>query len=127
MAARTRTRSVTTVSEARVDFVYAAALGAAADPATAEDATARVFAAAALRRSDGDVLAATAIRLALRAAPAEPFAAMDGPDAEAVALARLLRADERRIATLLGVDRVEVRRRLRRGLCAITPRVAACA
>ncbi len=107
--------------------MYAAALGAAADVADAEDATARVFASAALRRGGEQVLAATAIRLALRAGPAEPFAAMDREDAEAVALARLLRADERRIGVLLGVDLAEVRARLRRGLCAVAPQVGACA
>ena len=107
--------------------MYAAALSAAAEPADAEDATARVFASAALRRSGEQVLAATAIRLVLRAGPAEPYAAMDREDAEAVALARLLRADERRIGALLGVDRAEVRARLRRGLCTLVPQVSACA
>ncbi len=51
-----------------------------------------------------------------RLAPA--FAAMAPPDAEAVALARLVGLKEDRIAAALGVELPEIRRRLRSGLTA---------
>jgi hypothetical protein len=105
--------------DATLARVYAAATAAAADPRAAEEATVRVFAAAAPSGTDAEQLAATAVRLALRAAPADPFARMELPDAEAVALCRLLRLDVRRAATLLDVAVPELRRRLTRGLAAL--------
>jgi hypothetical protein len=98
--------------------VYAAATAAAADRGAAEDATARAFASA---DRDAERLSATAIRLALRAAPALPFARMRLADAEAVALCRLLRLDVGGVAALLGIAAPEVRRRLTRGLADMRP------
>jgi hypothetical protein len=109
--------------DATLARVYAAATAAAADSQAAEDATARVFAAEPFG-SDAEQLAAAAVRLALRAAPADPFDRMALPDAEAVALCRLLRLDLRRAAALLGVAVPEVRRRLTRGLAATLPEPA---
>jgi hypothetical protein len=98
--------------------VYAAATAASADRGAAEDATVRAFAS---RDRDAQRLSATAIRLALRAAPAPAFAGMRLGDAEAVALCRLLRLDVGRVASLLGVAAPEVRRRLTRGLADMLP------
>jgi DNA-directed RNA polymerase specialized sigma24 family protein len=101
--------------------VYAAATAAAADRGAAEDATVRAVAASNGSGADAERLSATAIRLALRAAPAPAFAAMQLPDAEAVALCRLLRLDVGGVAALLGIAAPEVRRRLTRGLAAALP------
>ena len=110
--------------DATLSTVFAAATAAAADPHAAEDATVRAFAAAGPPGADAERVAATAVRLALRAAPAPPFARMALADAEAVALCRLLRLDVRRAAALLGVAERELRRRLTRGLAALVPEPA---
>jgi hypothetical protein len=104
--------------DATLARVYAAATAAAADVGAAEDATVRAFAAAGASGLDAERLAATAVRLALRTAPAPAFARMAPPDAEAVALCRLLRLDVHRVAAVLGIAAPEVRRRLTRGLSA---------
>ena len=62
-----------------------------------------MFAAAGPGDPSAERLAATAVRLVLRAAPAAPFSAMALADAEAVALTRLLGLGESRVAALLGV------------------------
>jgi DNA-directed RNA polymerase specialized sigma24 family protein len=103
--------------------VYAAATAAAADHGAAEDATVRAVASNG-HGADAERLSATAIRLALRAAPAPAFAAMQLPDAEAVALCRLLRLDVGGVAAMLGIAAPEVRRRLTRGLAAALPKGA---
>jgi hypothetical protein len=105
--------------------VLGAAVAAAADRRAAENATLRVFAAAGPDAA-AERLAATAVRLALRAAPATAFAGMAVADAEAVALSRLLGLREARVAALLGVSPREVRRRLTSGLSSAVPE-AACA
>jgi hypothetical protein len=102
--------------EAAIAEVYAAAVAASADPGAAEDATVEAFRAAARETLDSERVAATAVRLVLRSAPAPTFARMATPDAEAVALCRLLRLDVYRVATLLDVAVPEIRQRLRRGL-----------
>jgi len=101
--------------------VYAAAAAAAADPREAEEATVRAFHAAAPETLDPERVAAVAVRLVLHRNPAPAFARMDTPDAEAVALCRLLRLDVDRVAALLGVAAPEIRRRLTRGLRAALP------
>ncbi|MGZ8457917.1 MAG: hypothetical protein ACXWZ4_15045 [Gemmatirosa sp.] len=107
--------------DATLAMVYAAATADAADLRAAEDATVRAFAAAEPAGMDAERLAATAVRLALRTAPAPAFARMAPADAETVALCRLLRVDVNRAAALLGVAAPEVRRRLTRGLAASLP------
>jgi len=94
-------------------------MAAAADADAAEEATLRVFAAAGAGLGDPEALAAAAVRLAVRAAPHAAFAPMEVDDREAVALARLLRWPDHRIALLLGIEVDEVRRRLSRGLHAV--------
>jgi DNA-directed RNA polymerase specialized sigma24 family protein len=106
------------VDDVTLERVYAAATAASADRRSAEDATVRAFASAA---RDTERLSATAIRLALRAAPAPAFARMRLADAEAVALCRLLRLDVGGVAALLGVAAPEVRKRLTRGLADMLP------
>lgn len=107
--------------DATIARVYAAATAAAADPRAAEDATVRAFAEAAPAGMDPERLAAAAVRLALRIAPAPAFARMALPDAETVAVCRLLRLDVHRASAVLGVAVPEVRRRLTRGLAATLP------
>jgi DNA-directed RNA polymerase specialized sigma24 family protein len=101
--------------------VFAAATAAAADRRCAEDATVRAFASS---DRDPERVSATAIRLALRSAPAPAFARMRLADAEAVALCRLLRLDVGGVAAMLGVAAPEVRRRLTRGLADTLPEPA---
>jgi DNA-directed RNA polymerase specialized sigma24 family protein len=96
--------------------VYGAAVAAAADADAAEEATLRVFAAPGAGAADPEALAAAAVRLTMRASPQRAFAPMAPGDREAVALARLLRWPEDRIAAALDVEIAEVRRRLTRGL-----------
>ena len=67
---------------------------------------------------------ATALQLALRAAPAAPFAAMALADAEAVARDEVLGLDEAGAAAFLGLSTAELRRRLVSGLKAARPRPA---
>ena len=86
----------------------------------------RAFAAAEPAGMDAEGVAATAVRLALRSAPAPAFARMAPPDAETVALCRLLHLDVHRAAAVLGVAVPEVRRRLMRGLAATLPEPACC-
>ena len=110
--------------EASIARVYGTAMAAAADADAAEEATLRVFAAAGAGARDPEALAAAAVRLPLRAAPHAAFAPMAVGDREAVALARLLRWPEHRIAALLNVDVAEVCRRLTRGLRAAVAETA---
>ena len=110
-------RRDTKPTDAAIARVYGAALAVAADTEAAEDATVRVFAAAA--RADLATLVATAVRLALRAAPGKPFAAMALDDAEAVAVTKYSGLDEAGAAACLGLSRSELRRRLVRGLTAV--------
>jgi DNA-directed RNA polymerase specialized sigma24 family protein len=118
--------------ERDIGRVFGAAAAAASDRAAAEQATLRAFEAGGERarstgeRLDPDWLAATAVRLAVRAAPHDAFAPMDPADREAVALARLLGWREDRIAAELGVEVIDVRRRLVAGLRAALPE-AVCA
>ena len=119
-------RAVREPDETAIARVYGAAVAAAADTGTAEDATLRVFAVAGTSPADPEELAAAAVRLAVRAAPRRAFAQMAAADREAVALARLLRWREDRIAALLDIEVAEVRRRLARGLRA-TLAEAVCA
>ena len=112
--------------ETTIARVYGAAVAAAADVDTAEDATLRVFAVTGASAADPEALAAAAVRLAVRAAPRRAFELMASADREAVALARVLRWREDRIAALLDIEVAEVRRRLARGLRAMLPE-AVCA
>ena len=100
--------------------VYAVALAASYDEETAQAVTEHVFEEAI--RGDQSLLhdrrrlAAHAIRFAMRAAPADCFAAMAPSCREAVALARLGGCSIDEIALTLDVDPAEAKRRLRGGL-----------
>jgi DNA-directed RNA polymerase specialized sigma24 family protein len=105
--------------EATIARVLGAARAAADGEAAAEHAVVRAFAAAGRGPHDPERIAATAVRLALRDAPAAAFAAMAPPDAEAVALVRLVGLSAADTAAVLGVAAGEVGRRLTRGLVAV--------
>jgi DNA-directed RNA polymerase specialized sigma24 family protein len=110
--------------EATIARVLGVARAAADEDKAAEDAVLRVFAAAGPGPHEPARLAAAAVRLALRAAPAAPFAAMAPPDAEAVALVRLAGLSAAEAGALIGVAPGELRRRLGRGLVAVRDDVA---
>jgi DNA-directed RNA polymerase specialized sigma24 family protein len=104
--------------------VYGAALAAAGSATVAADVTGHVLAGAATEPgSDERALVARAVRLAVRSDPHPRFAAMEPADREAVALVRLAGCSDGEAARVLGVDVVEVRRRLLRGLRAIAAAV----
>ena len=109
-------------TDAALARVYGAALTVAANADLAGEATVRVFAGAA--HADVRRLVATALQLALRAAPAAPFAAMALADAEAVAVTKYSGLDEAGAAAFLGLSTAELRRRLVSGLKAARPRPA---
>jgi hypothetical protein len=98
-----------------LDAVWRAALAASGDQAVAAEVTTEV-----LRGARHDAIAhelvCHAVLAAVRTAPAPPFAAMGGPQREAVALARIAgcRVDE--VAATLGVDDRAARRLLTEGL-----------
>ena len=97
--------------------VYGAALAAASSQELAADVTGHVLAGAAAEPgSEEHALVARAVRLAVRGAPHPQFAAMEPDDREAVALVRLAGCSDGEVASVLGVDVAEVRRRLLRGL-----------
>ena len=102
-----RRKKPTDVTLARV---YGAALTVAADAERAGEATVQVFASAA--HADVSRLVATALQLALRAAPAAPFAAMAPADAEAVAVTKYSGSTRPGPPRFLGVSTAELRRRL---------------
>ena len=109
-------------TDATVARVYGAALTVAADAERAGEATVQVFASAP--HADVSRLVARALQLALRAAPAAPFAAMAPADAEAVAVTKYSGLDEAGAAAFLGVSTGELRRRLVSGLRALRPEPA---
>jgi hypothetical protein len=98
-----------------LDAVWRAALAASGDRAVAEDVTTAV-----LRGAPHDApareLVRRAVLAAVRRAPAQEFAAIDGAEREAVALARVAgcRVDE--VAATLGVGDGTARRLLMEGL-----------
>jgi DNA-directed RNA polymerase specialized sigma24 family protein len=102
-----------------ISRVLAAARAAAEHHAAAEDAVVNAFASAGPGPHDAGRLVAAAVRLAVLTAPAAPFAAMDPPDAEAVALVRLAGLDAAETGAVLGLAPEEVRCRLTRGLAAV--------
>jgi hypothetical protein len=104
-------------------YVYAAAACACGDEAAAARVTERVLLSAACEQADAAntrrVLVERAILLAVRVAPAEPFARIDEADRDAVALARLGRYSVSDIALALEVSVTAVKARIRRGLTAL--------
>jgi DNA-directed RNA polymerase specialized sigma24 family protein len=101
----------------RLAAVYGAALAASSSPADAAQVAGRVLARA--EGMDDSALVARAVRLAVTDAPAPAFAMMAREDREAVALARLARLPEDRVAAEIGVGVAEARRRMLRGLRAL--------
>jgi DNA-directed RNA polymerase specialized sigma24 family protein len=108
----------------RLAAVYGAALAASAGPTEAAEVAGRVLARA--EGMDDSALVVRAVRIAVSDAPAPAFAMMEREDREAVALARLARLPEDRVAAEVGVGVREVRLRMLRGLRALaaTPAVS---
>lgn len=98
--------------------VYGAALAASRDEPAAADTTVRVLEAAAGEPGgvDADLLVQRAIRLSVRADPAEPFARIAPDDREAVALARLAGYTVGEVAAVLGKGADEIKTMMLRGL-----------
>jgi DNA-directed RNA polymerase specialized sigma24 family protein len=110
--------------------VHGAAVAASRDADSAARVTERVLGDAARNHAPGQSidrrrLVERAIRLGVRLCPAEGFAALDERDREAIALARLggYRAPE--IARVLETSPGDVKRRLSRGLLALTATIPA--
>jgi hypothetical protein len=101
----------------RLAAVYGAALAASSGPAAAARVTGRVLARP--EGMDDAALVVRAVLLAVSDEPAPAFAAMAREDREAVALARLARLPEDRVAAEVGVAVAEVRQRKLRGLRAL--------
>jgi DNA-directed RNA polymerase specialized sigma24 family protein len=102
--------------------LYGAAVAASRDHTTAVEIAERVLLTAAPEGVGDDrsltrrQLVERAIRLGVRMAPAEGFAAMEADDREAIALARLAGYSVAEIATTLETSVDDVKARMRRGL-----------
>ena len=110
-----RSRTLGTVQEDDLDWVYGAAVQAAASPTSAEQAvkaTIRTAPGGAGRRE----LMAGAVRKALSETPCAALAILPPPQREAVALARILDMGVYEIACVVGCDPREVKARMRAGL-----------
>jgi DNA-directed RNA polymerase specialized sigma24 family protein len=125
MAGRLRARSVRRVLDGTVDRVYAAARAVVSDDASAAEVTRRVLVADP--HGDPDVLAVRGVRLAALTAPHPAYAAMESPEREAVALARVLGFGVDEIAGRLEISRADVLGRLSRGLRRTLPPRPGCA
>ncbi len=101
--------------------VYGAALVASRDEPAAAETTVRVLEAAAGQAGevDVDLLVQRAIRLSVRANPAESFARIAPGDREAVALARLAGYTVGEVASALGKGADEIKTMMLRGLRSI--------
>ena len=100
--------------------IYAAAIAASSDAGVAEEVTERVLLADP--GGDSGRLVERAVLLAVRTSPHAAFAPMEPREREVIALARLAGATTTRIAALLGVQPIEVRRLMTSGLRAVVNR-----
>ena len=101
--------------EERLSWVYGAALRAAADGESAEQATRAAYACS----PEGEPLAllmTRAVRFALARSPGHGFEGLPLLEREAIGLARILDLTVPEIAQLVGCDAAEVKVRMRRGL-----------
>jgi hypothetical protein len=108
---------------AHLDRVWRAALAASGDRAVAEEVTTAVLRAAP-RDAAGSDLVRDAVLAAVRRSPAPPFAALDAPEREAVALARIAGCPIGDVAAALGIGDGAARRLLTAGLRAVRQRPA---
>jgi DNA-directed RNA polymerase specialized sigma24 family protein len=109
-----------------LDAVWRAALAASGDQRVAEAVTTAVLHAAPPKAPAAD-LVRQAVLAALRQAPAPPFAAMEGAQREAVALARIAGCPVGEVAATLGVADGTARRLLTAGLRSTRRRLPASA
>ena len=110
--------------------VHGAAVAASSDPESAAGVTERVLREAARRHGPGQpidrrLLVERAIRLGVTSCPAQGFAAIDGRDREAIALARLAGYSVAEIARALETSASEVKRRMSRGLRSVAASMTA--
>jgi Sigma-70, region 4 len=102
--------------------VYSAAVAASGDHTTAVEIAERVLLTTVPEGAGGDgspnrrQLVERAIRVGVRMAPAEGFAAMEADDREAIALARLAGYSVTEIAATLDTSVDDVKARMLRGL-----------
>jgi hypothetical protein len=108
---------------AHLDRIWRAALAASGDREVAEQVTTAVLRAAP-RGAAGPDLVRDAVLAAVRRAPAPPYAAMDAPEREAVALARIAGCPVGDVADALGIGDGAARRLLTAGLRAVGQRPA---
>jgi DNA-directed RNA polymerase specialized sigma24 family protein len=101
-----------------LDPVWRAALAASGDRDVAEEVTTAVLRAAPRDAAAGD-LVRRAVLAAVRRAPAPAYAAMEGAEREAVALARIADCPVGEVAAALGVGDGAARRLLTAGLRAM--------
>jgi hypothetical protein len=104
-----------------LDPVWRAALAASGDRDVAEEVTTAVLRAAPRDAAAGD-LVRRAVLAAVRRAPAPAYAAMEGAEREAVALARIADCPVGEVAAALGVGDGAARRLLTAGLRAMLHR-----
>lgn len=109
------------VQEEHLDEVWRAALAASGDRGVAEDVTTAILCAAAPGAATAD-LVRRAVLAAVRQTPAPAFAALEGTERDAVALARIAGCPVGEVATALGVGDGTARRLLRAGLRSMLPR-----
>jgi hypothetical protein len=120
--------ALTTALMLLAPHVYGAARAASRDEDAAADVAERVLReAAAERLVDRDRLIERAIRLGVTSMPAQGFAAMDPPDREAVALARLAGYSAPDVAATLGIEIEQAKRSMLRGLRRARAAAPACA
>jgi hypothetical protein len=98
-----------------LDEVWRAALAASGDQAIAEEVTTAVLCAAPPEAAAA-ALVRQAVLAAVRRAPAPAFAAMQGAERDAVALARIVGCPVREVAAALGVGDGTARALLTAGL-----------
>ena len=104
-----------------LDAVWRAGLAASADHAVAEAVTTAVLSAAPPQAAAAD-LVRQAVLAAVRRTPAPAFAAIEGAERDAVALARIAGCPVGEVAAVLGVGDSTARRLLTAGLCSMLPR-----
>jgi DNA-directed RNA polymerase specialized sigma24 family protein len=108
------------MEEADLEWVFGAAVKAAASPETAERAVVHAIEdAAASGGAERRELMARAVRRALSETPCASLAILPPPQREAIALARIVGMGVEEIARVVGCDPRDVKSRLTSGLRAL--------
>jgi DNA-directed RNA polymerase specialized sigma24 family protein len=106
------------MQEADLEWVYGAAVQAAASPESAERAAAHAIGEAAESAGRTELMA-RAVRRALAETPCASLAILPPPQREAIALARIVGMGVEEIARVVGCDAHDVKSRLTSGLRAL--------